>query len=563
MQRSHRTLEPWVAASLVLAAPLPAAALSGEPGNIAPVGRAVTAQRIVPPRVSAAIPVTATSVPWGAADRAVEPVDLAARGYIEEEYFISGEARVLAWPAVGRLTALARGPYVTRLLVRRPARARRFSGTVVVEPLNPSLRHDLPIMWGAVYPTYLRHGDVWIGVTVKPVAIESLKQFDPVRYAALGFPNPLSGSQTCDQSRLPLPRGGLPAESTPQTENGLIWDVLSQVGALAKQRDRTGPLRGLKVSRLYMTGYSQSGAFVLTYAAAIHPTALGGNGKPLYDGFLAATATRPSTPIHQCAAPIPAGDPRQTPGPIGVPLMVMVSESEIRTLRRRPDSDRKPDLFRGYEVAGSSHIHAGGDAGKPAPVDAAKTSGARFGSSDDCAERAMPGNDVPLPALLRGAFRNLDRWSRSGIAPPRGQRIAVRDPSQDGAAVALDRFGNALGGVRTPHVDVPLARYRHRMTGPGICELWGYRQSFTRAELDAIYGTPQAWLHQVRASIRRTVARRWIEPADGQELADQAAATMRQLMALPSPGQAAIPDPSITAPRQNSSRGNFASDGPA
>ena len=199
----------------------------------------------------------------------MEPIDLAKRGYLEEEYFIEGTARTLEWPAAGRLEEVARGPYVTRILIRRPKNPRKFSGTVVVEPLNPSIRYDLPLIWGSSHEHFLRHGDVWVGVTVKPVAIAALKEFDRKRYARLGFPNPLPPDRTCGQERLPMPRGGLPPESSPATENGLMWDALSQVGALLKSHNAANPLKGLAVDRLYMTGDSQSGGFVLDYAEAI------------------------------------------------------------------------------------------------------------------------------------------------------------------------------------------------------------------------------------------------------------------------------------------------------
>ena len=477
------------------------------------------------PTVSKPVPTTSHSWPWAAADRAAEPVNLAAHGYIEQEYFLSGTARVFDWPAVGRLTYFAQGPYVTRILVRRPRDPAKFSGSVIVEPLNPSIRYDLPIMWGESHDYFLRHGDVWVGVTVKPVAIQTLKEFDAMRYASLGFPNPLPPAQTCDQSRLPMPRGGLPVESSPATENGLMWDVLSQVGALMKEGGADGPLHGLAVSRLYMTGDSQSGAFVLTYANAIHNFALTSNNKPLYDGFLAAVATGPGTPINQCASPIPEGDARWAIRPVGVPIITMVSESEINSLRRRPDSDTAPDLYRGYEVAGASHVHEGGGAGSPSHADAIRTSGAQFDSAGHCAEQDMPGNDVSFAALLNGAFYNLDRWSREEAAPPRGNPIDVREPGTKNATVTLDDLGNAMGGVRTPQMDVPLARYYHRMTGPGICELWGYRRPFAPGVIARLYPSHDDYVAKVRARVARMVADRWIEERDGAVIIDKAART--------------------------------------
>jgi hypothetical protein len=184
-------------------------------------------------------------------------------------------------------------------------------------------------------PESSSHGDIWVGVTVKPVGIQSLKEFDAQRYADLDMPNPLPPQATCPQSVLPLPRGGLPPESSPHTENGLMWDILSQTAALLREPPAANPLHRFHLQRLFMTGDSQSGAFVLTYANAIHPFARSATGDPLYDGYLATVATGPSTPIRQCAQAIPQGDPRRVIQPRGVPIMTVVSETETASLHRR------------------------------------------------------------------------------------------------------------------------------------------------------------------------------------------------------------------------------------
>ena len=69
------------------------------------------------------------------------PEDLRKVGYVEEEYLVSGKANVYSWPAPGpAVVRTPNAPYTTRILVRRPAKASRFSGNVVVEMLNPSNR---------------------------------------------------------------------------------------------------------------------------------------------------------------------------------------------------------------------------------------------------------------------------------------------------------------------------------------------------------------------------------------------------------------------------------------
>ena len=98
-------------------------------------------------------------------------------------------------------------------------------------------------------------------------------------------------------------------------QNGLIWDVLRQVGAWIKGRDSSNPLtygqgNQTSVQRLYAWGYSQSGNFLVTYLNAIHPLDVRALGKPLFDAYFIAVPGG-LTAIHQCAqAPAP-GDPRR------------------------------------------------------------------------------------------------------------------------------------------------------------------------------------------------------------------------------------------------------------
>src|SRR5262245_45080086 len=79
--------------------------------------------------------------------------NLADVGYSMAEYFISGTAS--AYLPVDPLTPDGRwnvapaesAPYKTRMLVYRPARRGRFSGTVVVEWLNVTSGIDIGVEW--------------------------------------------------------------------------------------------------------------------------------------------------------------------------------------------------------------------------------------------------------------------------------------------------------------------------------------------------------------------------------------------------------------------------------
>jgi hypothetical protein len=152
----------------------------GRPAGVTPV-----------PNVAGPIPVTTTSYPFLAADRLTEPMDLASAGYVEEEYFVSGAANVYDWAADGALSVKTpNAPYSTRILVRRPIDASRFSGNVIVELGHAPRGIDFPLMWGWTQQYILEHGDAYVLVTMSPVATEALQRFNPARYASLSWANP-------------------------------------------------------------------------------------------------------------------------------------------------------------------------------------------------------------------------------------------------------------------------------------------------------------------------------------------------------------------------------------
>jgi hypothetical protein len=93
------------------------------------------------PKIIGPIPVTAASYPFLGTGHTLNPIDFTKAGYVEEEFFLSGNANVYEWSAEGSLTVKTEmAPYTTRILVRRPAQASRFSGNVVVEPFMPARR---------------------------------------------------------------------------------------------------------------------------------------------------------------------------------------------------------------------------------------------------------------------------------------------------------------------------------------------------------------------------------------------------------------------------------------
>ena len=193
-------------------------------------------------------------------------------GYIEEEFFIVGEATAYepegTWDEDGEWAARPTytAPYETRILVRRPE-AEVFNGTVVVEWLNVTTGLDLDNEFRFAHEELLREGYVWVGASAQQVGIEggdglfpgypgleeilALKEWDPERYGELDHPG-----------------------------DDYSYDIFSQVAQAIRRPDGVDPLDGLAARQVIATGQSQSAVWLVTYVNAVHSIA------DIYDGFM-------------------------------------------------------------------------------------------------------------------------------------------------------------------------------------------------------------------------------------------------------------------------------------
>ena len=498
-----------------------------------PAQQAITARNVPLPKAEGPIPVTSASVIWGHSWN----IDLAKAGYKEEEYFVSGHANVYEYGTDKNVEIRTPDvPYSTRLLVRAPIDPKKFSGNVIVEIINMSRGWDLDVMWQMEHEYILRNGDAYVGVTSKPNAIKALKQFDPVRYASLSLQNPLSldDPQNCTKLSTLLPN-----DSSRETENGLFWDIFSQVGALLKSDAPGRPLSKLAVKYLYAVGYSQSGMYLRTYIDAIQPFALT-KTKQVYDGYIVGAAPG-SMPLNQCA---PRGDPFNDSTPISprnVPVMKVMTNTDFlwSYKARRPDGDSADDRYRLYEIAGSSHGYVYPGSFEPSVSDI-KRAGFDNRYSYRCAAPRQ-GNDFPDQYFFAAVLKNLDLWVRESVAPPHGTPIDVVNAGNPPAAAKhdqelinartlevttkLDQYGNALGGVRSPYVDVPTATYYPdgiNSTDQPECGM--SKTPFSQEMLARLYPTHQDYVDKVDNDVDRLVRERWILRADADKIKADAAA---------------------------------------
>jgi hypothetical protein len=411
--------------------------------------------------------------------------DLTLQGYVEEEYAVSGAANIYTYvddggqrPEVEVLTPDV--PYVTRILVRRPANPKSFSGTVFAEVLNATAGWDGDPVWQSTHEYIIREGAIWVGVSTKPVTVDFLRDswgqpFWPPRnnsrYAGLAMPH-----------------------------FGQVWDMMSQIGALLKTPNSPeNPLADFDVQKLIMLGYSQSASYQVTYANSIHDIAQMPDGSPIYDGYYIAAggagAKHVTGPTSSTPENLSVGDPRTLIHVIA-PVIRFQTQTEVVGFGAYLVRQSEPDfpLLRFYEMAGGSHVDAqlnavGGqalvrDLGLPPSF---------------CPAPLIPYNPIVIGYVQAALLESLGRWISSGATPPasRFMQLAVDNGN---TVLARDADGNAIGGIRPPDIQVPTGTYVENNSGPGFCFLFGGFDRFDDARLKALYRNHGAYVSRfVRA----------------------------------------------------------------
>jgi hypothetical protein len=151
---------------------------------------------------------------------------------------------------------------------------------------------------------------------------------------------------------------------------------------------------------------------------------------------------------------------------------------------------------------------------------------------------------MPAHYVLNAALHHLVRWTDGAVAqrrlvssgaggdlravrrvrraaPPKLPPIAIAgDPPE----IQRDSFGNALGGIRLPELEVPTAQY-----GPvGMpeelrCDLRGFTLPFEAGTLAALYPTHRSYVRRFAAAAFRAVRAGFLLPPDAREARRRAA----------------------------------------
>lgn len=440
--------------------------------------------------------------------------DLASLGYVEEEFLLAGtaDAYALSGPrgADGRWSAVAdrRAAFVTRIVVRRPADAARFSGAAVVEWNNVSGGVDASPDWTLFHRQIIRRGDAWVGVTAQKAGVDGgglvegmhLKAAFPERYGDLVH-----------------------------LGDAFSYDIFTQAGAAL--RGPGSPLGPLSPSRLIAIGESQSAMHLVTYINAVDPMV------GAFDGFLvhgrgASGAALDGTPFASARRDVSA-DMREVAAErirddARVPVLVLQSETDVGLLGggrcAQPDGSR----LRLWEIAGAAHadtyllVAGAHDDGRLSPERLtellAPTSQLAIGPTE------KPINAAPQQHYVgHAALEALDRWILGGPPPATAERLDMRP---DGQGCLLDANGLATGGVRTPWTDVPTAIHSGFGQSGGVFGiLFGTTAPLPRGRLEALYPGGQAdYLDKFQAALERATHAGFLLKEDHPEVLGLAAA---------------------------------------
>jgi hypothetical protein len=420
------------------------------------------------------------------------PLPLGPARYVQQEFFLRGTATgylpVGTWHSGGRWTArpAETAPYETRILVRRPANPADFNGTVVVEWLNVSFEVDVDPDFLYESQQLLQQGYAWVGVSAQQLGVQGpigLKHWDPKRYRPLHHPGDTFSYSIFSQA----------AQS-----------LLNPLGA--------HPLGSLRPRLLLADGESQSAERMVTYANAIQPL------DQLFSGFLIHSRGASGAPISQAPQPSPPmPSVARIRADLGVPTLTVETETDIVPggLGYLPATQPDTQQFRLWEVAGTSHVDL-----------------TELGLASTEVLRDIPGfPQLPCAAqpntgqeryVMDAALAQLNHWARSGVPAPAAPLIKVR-----AGKYVTDKFGNALGGVRTPAVDAPIAT----LTGLGntgtnpLCFLLGTTTPLTAAQLAKLYPNHAVYVLAVERAAARGVRAGFLLPADALQIDAAAAAS--------------------------------------
>ena len=162
-------------------------------------------------------------------------------------------------------------------------------------------------------------------------------------------------------------------------------------------------------------GFSQTGAYLVTYINGFHALKRMPDGGPIFDGYMIGLTIIPPVRVDLLTSSLPPG--LRKVQYIDVPVIHVNSPSDISQLGstqptavrdRQEDADLPIGRYRLWEVVGSSHVFAPRSGPSVFLPPYNQLTGTGYPLVDlTCQE---PTGDFPLEYIFNAAFVALDRW---------------------------------------------------------------------------------------------------------------------------------------------------------
>lgn len=395
---------------------------------------------------------------------AVRRCNIDKYNYIEKEFLFTGTANIYAsGPDKLPVVKHADCEYTDRMVIRMPEDPADFRGGVIVEINNSTCNYDIERTWAEAYKYIMRHGLIYVGITSKPNVFEALRRFDSSRYGTLNWPNP---------STEPDPVENMPAFLGPKDQElGYIWDILLDLPGFLKGKSESNPLKDYNTKSVYLTGWSQSCCYINRFIKSFAEND-SFSDRVSYDGYLSGGGLHSAvTPLNRYEAFEPFDSLDARVDATRIPLIELNTESENSNVggykgydARRMDSSAPDFQYRYMEITGACH-----DALLSSVMYTAAENDVTKALGDDniyyrfldydaylSGNYTLPAiNDYPKYYAYHLALNNLRMWAEDGVPP-----VSIPRIRQTGKGVNIrDAFGNSIGGIRSPLVDLPVARY--------------------------------------------------------------------------------------------------------
>ncbi|WP_007512456.1 alpha/beta hydrolase domain-containing protein [Pseudofrankia saprophytica] len=440
--------------------------------------------------------------------------DLDGYGYSAREYFFGGDAVSYA-PAPGTqlgtdgrwaLQPSGTAPFRSRMLVLRPSDPKKFSGTVWLSWLNVTAGFEI----GDFTRASVREGDATVYVSAQKIGLDGvpgaegngLRRWDPKRYGSLAHPGDDFSYGIFTKAALLVghDRGKLPVD----------------------------PMAGFDVKHVFATGASQSAIRLTSYLDGVQPLSNALDGALLIANFGRAARVDTGSDTDD-ADTLLTRPPVRIRDDLDIPVILVSTETEAESIYpvRQPDSA----TFRYWEIAGAAHAGAGADSiGDVVTLfvrDGLKLPSGDLGSTSGAVGATSAPNSLDWLPVISTARVGLTEWASGNTPPPVLPRISL---GENPPRIERDEYGNALGGIRMPELEVPVATYSGVVPGASAMEsLFGSMSNFSPDRLHSLYPDGQAYLTAYNHAVDEAVSAGYLLAQDADSIRAAAATNAAKL----------------------------------